>query len=93
MGLFDLFDEANEQFCKDVRKAWDELWDNDTSADNDDRDDENIIGITAIVGFIAFINHIMVKRIHVYITVELACWGTNRRTRVKAFQNIIPDLI
>lgn len=45
MGLFDLFDEANEQFCKDVRKAWDELWDNDTSADNDDRDDENIIGI------------------------------------------------
>ena len=46
-----LFDEANEQFCKDVKKAWDELWDNDTSDDDDasdDEDDNNSIGIGSI---------------------------------------------
>jgi len=35
-----LFDEANEQFCKDAKKAWDELWDNDTSDDDDNDDDD-----------------------------------------------------
>ena len=39
MGLFDFFEEANEQFKKDVSKAWDELWDNDTSDDIDDCND------------------------------------------------------
>ena len=46
-----LFDEANEQFCKDVKKAWDELWDNDTSDDDDasdDEDDNNSISIGSI---------------------------------------------
>ena len=35
MGLFDIFDDANEQFKKDVSKAWDELWDNDSDDDDD----------------------------------------------------------
>ena len=45
-----LFDEANEQFCKDVKKAWDELWDNDTSDDEDDTsdDDSNSISLGSI---------------------------------------------
>lgn len=44
------FDEANKQFCKDVKKAWDELWDNDTSDDEDDTsdDDSNSISLGSI---------------------------------------------
>lgn len=41
MGLFDFFDEANAQFKKDVKKAWDEFCDNDTSDDDDDDFDDD----------------------------------------------------
>ena len=41
MGLFDIFDEANEQFCKEVKKAWDELCDNSSDGADSDTDDES----------------------------------------------------
>lgn len=47
MGLFDIFDEANEQFCKDVRKAWDELCD-DLSGDSDSNTDDE--SSTSVLG-------------------------------------------
>ena len=41
MGFFDIFDDANAQFKKDVSKAWDELWDNDSDDDDDNDEDRS----------------------------------------------------
>lgn len=43
------FDDANDKFCEDVKKAWDELWadddDDDDDADDDDGEDDHAIGL------------------------------------------------
>ena len=50
MGFFDLFEEANEQFCKDVGKAWDELRSSDSSDDDaDDNDSDSHVGLENIL--------------------------------------------